>query len=281
MPEPGRAVAASIEIPPRQVIDTPDLATLLPKGIRVYLPDLGGDDEASFVAAARRVREIGCIPVPHLAARRIPSRAVLEGRLATLAGEAGVSDVLVIGGGLERPAGPFDATLPLLETGLLDRYGVTEIGIAGHPEGSPDFSDALAEEALRLKADFGERSGARLRIVTQFGFDMAAFIGWTEGLAAAGIGLPVHLGLAGPTKLAALLRYGQACGVGPSLGLLKKRGGALLRLVPGYDPEALVSALETHLAARPQSAIAQIHIFPFGGTDRAAHWLRRRGSWPA
>lgn len=25
--------------------------------------------------------------------------------------------------------------------------------------------------------------------------------------------------------------------------------------------------------------IVQIHVFPFGGLDRAAAWLRKRGSW--
>jgi len=281
MNDPRGALGASIEIPPRQVIEAPDLARLLPGGIRVYLPDLGSDDDTAFIAAARKLREIGCEPVPHLAARRIASQAALDARLAALTGEAGVRDVLVIGGGLDRPAGPFDASLPLLETGLLDRYGITEIGIAGHPEGSPDFSDDVAEAALRAKADFAERSGARLRLVTQFGFDMAPFLAWTEALAAGGLSLPVHLGLAGPTRLGPLLRYGQACGVGASMGVLRARGRSLMRLFSGYDPEALVGAIDAYRAAHPASLIAQIHVFPFGGADRSAAWLRARGSWPA
>ena len=88
---------------------------------------------------------------------------------------AGVTDVLVIGGGADRLQGEIHSTMQVLETGLLDAHGITEIGVAGHPEGTPDFSDEVAEIALRLKKEFAERTGARMRIVTQFGFDPETF----------------------------------------------------------------------------------------------------------
>ena len=59
--------------------------------------------------------------------------------------EARVTDVLVIGGGLEKEAGEFASTMELLETGVFQRNGVTHMGIAGHPEGSPDFDSDTSD----------------------------------------------------------------------------------------------------------------------------------------
>ncbi|CUH63658.1 5,10-methylenetetrahydrofolate reductase [Thalassovita gelatinovora] len=274
------AVAASIEIPPARVLEMQDLAAVLPKGVRVYLPELGTDNNETFVAAACALRAIGAEPVPHLAARRIASHAALEARVARLASEAGVTDVLVLAGSPPSPEGPFADSMKILETGVLDRHGITHIGVAGHPEGSPHFTDEVVQNAMRWKADFAMRSDAEMRIVTQFGFDVAGMVRWSEEIAASGITLPVHLGFAGPTKLRAMLRYARSCGVGPSMQVLTSRGNALLRLFAGYAPEPLVRELETALARMKTGNIAQIHLYPFGGSERTANWLRARGSWP-
>ncbi|MXN52774.1 hypothetical protein GR158_16770 [Shinella sp. AETb1-6] len=107
----------------------------------------------------------------------------------------------MIGGGVNPPAGPFASSMDLLETGFLDRYGITDLAIAGHPEGSPDFSGAAAEEALRSKKAFAERTGARLRIVTQFGFDAEKAIAWAEDLSRVGLDMPIRMGFPGRRRL--------------------------------------------------------------------------------
>lgn len=277
--EPGRRhIAASIEMTPKQAIDAAELPELFPAGTRVYLADLGGPDRAQ-VRAARRLRELGYEPVPHLAARRLTTVAALEDHVAALAGEAGVADMLVVGGGAARPAGSFANTLSVLETGLLERYAIREVGVAGHPEGSPDFPESVAIEALRLKQAFGERTGANVRIVTQFGFDPDRAIGWAAALRENGIDLPVHLGVAGPAKLTTLLKYAAMCGVGNSIGFLKKRALSLGALASNQSPETVVGPIEAHWRANPGSPIEQIHVFPFGGIRTAAEWLASRGSW--
>lgn len=179
-----RPLPASIEILPKQLPTSEQLRVLLPSGTRVYLPDVGtpGTD-AEMLAAARRLQDIGCIPVPHLAARRIRSREALETRIGELAEQAGVNDVLVIGGGVPTPVGPYSSTMDLLETGLLDKFGIKDVAVAGHPEGSPDFTKASAIESLRRKQTFADRTGARLRIVTQFSFDHTHVVAWAEDLA--------------------------------------------------------------------------------------------------
>lgn len=205
-----------------QVLGPASLAGLFPQGVRVYLTDTGAASQVRLVDAARHLRDLGYEPVPHLAARRIPSRVEFEEQVKRLAGEAGVSDVLVVGGGVERPAGPFASSMDMLSSGIFDRYGMNQIAIAGHPEGSPDFSEETAVAALRLKRDFAQRSDATMRIVTQFGFDAARFIAWAEGLVTSGIDLPVHIGVSGPAKITTLLKYAALCGVGNSIAYLKK-----------------------------------------------------------
>ncbi|WP_066769005.1 methylenetetrahydrofolate reductase [Croceicoccus mobilis] len=279
----GRAVVAripaSIEVSPKQAIQSSDLPSLFPAGTRVYITDIAPVDCGDLVDAACRVRELGYEPVPHFAARRIADRETLANRLAALSAEAGVSDALVIGGGPRKPEGIYHATLDLLETGLFDRYGIKDIAVAGHPESSPDFSDAEALELLKFKQAFGERTGADMRIVTQFGFDAQLFIRWAEGLKACEIDIPVHLGVAGPAKLPTLIRYAAACGVGNSLEFLTKQAGKLTSLVSGFVPDTVVAPVERHWRDDPDCPIRQIHVFAFGGLKSASAWLRERGSW--
>ncbi len=274
-----RFIPASIEMSPKQVIESVDLPGLFPPAIRVYIADIGTDDTPTLIKAAKRVTDLGYTAVPHLASRRLTTRAALEQRIKASAEEAGVRDFLVIGGDVQPQAGEFSSSLDVLDTGFFDRYGIAHVGIAGHPEGSRDFSEEVALNALRLKQAFGERTGAKVRIVTQFGFDVDKFIGWANGLHAHGIDLPVHLGVAGPAKITTLLKYAALCGVGNSLDFLRKRTTTLATLATGHSPESFVGPVERHVRDNPGTAIAQIHVFPFGGIKNAARWLEERGSW--
>src|SRR5690606_21899997 len=256
-------IPASIEVTPTQALESADLPGLFPAGQRGYIADLGGIDARTFAAAARRLRQLGYEPVPHLATRRLPSHDALRERIAALAQEANVSDMLVIGGGLSKPAGAFASSLAVLETGLLDHYAIRNVGIAGHPEGSPDFPETVAIEALLLKQAFGERTGATVRIVTQFGFNPERAIAWAISLGQSGIDLPVHLGVAGPAKLTTLIKYAAMCGVGNSIDFLKKRAMSLTALASNQSPETVVGPIEEHWRRVSESPVRQIHVFPF------------------
>jgi methylenetetrahydrofolate reductase (NADPH) len=231
------------------------------------------------VKAAKRLKDAGYEPVPHIAARRIVSRQKLETSVKGFTQDAGVRDVLVIGGSVPKQAGDFGSTMEVLETGLFDKFGITNIGVAGHPEGSPDFSEETALGLMKFKKGFAERTGAKVRLVTQFGFDPLKFIEWAEGLAKHGVDLPVHLGVAGPAKMTTIIKYAMACGVGNSLNFLKKRASAVALLTARYSPEDVMDPIEQHVVSNPKSAIKQVHIFPFGGAKQASKWLGERGSW--
>ncbi|MCP4997382.1 MAG: methylenetetrahydrofolate reductase [Hyphomicrobiales bacterium] len=272
-------IAASIEVAPRQAVESTDLPGLFPHGTDVYITDIGTDTTDTLVKAAHRVRDLGYVPVPHFASRRLTTRGALEERVKRMSEEAGVHNVLVIGGGLERQAGDFSSTMEVLETGYFDKYGISKIGIAGHPEGSPDFTEEVAIQALRLKKSFAERSDAQLRIVTQFGFDARKFISWADGLHEHGIDLPVHLGVAGPAKITTLIKFAAMCGVGNSLNFLKKNALSLATLATSHSPETVVGPIEQHVLSSSTTPIRQIHVFAFGGLKKTSEWLENRGSW--
>ncbi len=274
-----KKIPASIEVSPKQALESADLPTLFPAGTRVYITDVGTDPAPTLVAAAKRVTELGYNAVPHFASRRLTSRAALEDRIKATTQEAGVTDVLVIGGGLEKQAGDFSSTMEVLDTGFFDQNGVTHIGIAGHPEGSPDFNDDVAMHALRLKKQFGERTGAKMRIVTQFGFDGTSFANWALKLRDSGIDMPVHLGVAGPAKITTLVKYAAMCGVGNSLSFFKRNTRSIATLATKHSPEGVVGPIEKAWAENPNGGIAQIHVFPFGGVKNSAEWLAQRGTW--
>lgn len=272
---------ASIELTPKQLVSGKlEIAGLFPRGTRVYLTDLGEETIADQIEAAKRLKDLAYIPVPHFAARRIQSQQILEQRLAQLARNAGVDDILVIAGGLDKPAGPYASSLDILQTGIFEDHGVKHIAIAGHPEGSPDIAANQVDDALLRKCAYAEMSRADFRIATQFCFDVDTVIKWLQHIQSIGNTLPVHLGIAGPAKITTLIKYATMCGIGPSLNFLKKQASSIIALATSHSPDSITDPLEKWAGNEPENQLAQFHIFPFGGVTKTAEWLYGRGSWP-
>jgi methylenetetrahydrofolate reductase (NADPH) len=98
-------------------------------------------------------------------------------------------------------------------------------------------------------------------------------IAWADRLAAHGIKLPIHIGVAGPAKLQTLLKFAIACGVGPSLRVLQKRAMDVTKLLLPYEPTEFVGALAVHKAKNPDFGIESVHFFPLGGIMTNATWI--------
>ena len=258
----------SIETTPG-VVAKHDVEGLLPPGTRVYIAFVPGEDWRNVVAAARRLRAANLTPVPHFPARSIPSEAAFASFLQQLTDQAGVDQVLVIGGGIDQPQGPFASTMALLETGLLERYGVRTIGIAGHPEGEPSIRLPGIPTSHAEKLDYSRRTPAALRLVTQFAFDAAPVLAWERAIRS---DLPIHVGVPGPATLKTLLSYARMCGIGNSIRVLTRQGGNLLRLARISHPDALITAL-AGARTDPACRIERLHVYPFGGMVRTARWL--------
>ncbi|WP_299814768.1 methylenetetrahydrofolate reductase [uncultured Roseibium sp.] len=271
-------LAASTEMSPRQVVEKTELLAYIPAGTQVYVTDLGNAPEDMIVAAARTLSENNLIAVPHMAARRYPSFEAFETRIKRLTREAGVTEVLAIAGEAETP-GPLTSSVDMLESGLFDRLGIRKIAVAGHPEGAPDISPEVIRSFLSRKHEIAVNSDAEFRIVTQFGFDPHRVSLWLDELRAWGNRFPVHVGVAGPAKMTTLLKYAAFAGVENSLNFLKKRGGAVVSMLAGYDPETMVDPLEIRLVSQPECQLAQIHVYPFGGIEKTSNWLCDRKSW--
>jgi methylenetetrahydrofolate reductase (NADPH) len=116
-----------------------------------------------------------------------------------------------------------------------------------------------------------------MALTTQFCFEAAPVIAWADRVRAAGIGLPIHIGIAGPAKLQTLIKFAIACGVGPSLKVLQKRAMDVTKLVMPYEPDAVIGALAAHKAATPGFNIEQVHFFPLGGIKATATWAADHG----
>ena len=110
----------TIETTPGSALKIADYRDLLRPGTSVSVTFLPGSDFADTVATAKRLKGEGMEPVPHFAARSIPGHSDFEDYLKRLQGEAGISQVVALAGGVTSPLGPFDSSMQLLETGLFD-----------------------------------------------------------------------------------------------------------------------------------------------------------------
>lgn len=271
----------SIEVMPRTAEKVENFRDILPAGTRVYIAHIEGTPIEDMVATAKRLNAEGFPVMPHFPARIIKDAATLGNWIAMYQGEADVKQALLLAGGVTTPHGDFDSSIQLLETGLFGKAGFERLHVAGHPEGNkdidPDGSTRNVDAALQWKQKFSETSDAKMALATQFAFDAEPIIEWANGLKAAGVDLPIHIGIAGPAKLQTLIKFAIACGVGPSLKVLQKRAMDVSKLLLPYEPTDVVAALAAHKAANPDFNIEHVHFFPLGGIKTNAQWATDNG----
>ena len=267
------ARGASTEISTHDEDLLPALVNKLPAGMTVYVAHTPKATLDDVVRVATKVQSMGFRASPHIVARRLESERALRAALGELK-EGGVEQVLFVAGDREQPV-KYTSTLEVIDTGATLDAGIMSFGVAGHPEGHRNIGPTVLMSALRHKQAFAEKTGSRVHVVTQFGFNPEAFVSWAGHLVQEGITLPVHLGIAGPTPLQKLIKFAMACGVGASLGSLMKNMSAmtnLARMKTGPD-EMLVSILRG-CAANPNTRIVRPHFYAFGGVVATATWLR-------
>ena len=269
----------SLEVMPRTAAKIESFADLLPRGTRVYIAHIEGTPLDDMVATARRLAEEGMKVMPHFPARAIKDAAELEEWILRYRNEAGVEQALLLAGGITKPVGTLPSSIDMMETGLFDKHDFKRLHVAGHPEGNKDIdadgSTRLVDEALVWKQGFSEKTDAEMAIATQFVFEAQPIIDWANRIRAAGIELPIHVGIAGPAKLQTMIKFAMACGVGPSLKVLQKRAMDLTKLMLPYEPTEVAQGLADHMAANPDSLIKKLHIFPLGGIKASVDWVDR------
>ena len=252
--------------------DIEALKRAAPAGTSVYLSAISTRPQEEAATYAAALRAAGFEPVPHLVARNFASREDYGDLLARLRNEAGVHHVLIIAGDRDDSAGPLGSALDAIDSGLLQRHGIDEIGLAGYPDGHPRISTDMLDRALAAKIEAAEQSGLKVHIVTQFAFNADAIIGWLRRLRGLGIEQPVRIGMAGPTSLTALLRYAGRCGVHASAAGMSRQVGLMKNLFGIAAPDAIVRVV-AHASTLGGLGDVAAHFYSFGGAGATARWV--------
>lgn len=267
----------SIEVHPGEAKVVDLACERLHPGTEVFLTWIPGTNPADMVGAAARLRRAGLLPVPHIGARHIESATQLEQLAARLAGEPGVDRVLIIGGDRPKPAGPYDSSLAVMQSGVFQKAGIFRMAVAGFPEGNPHIPLRILDEALETKVRFAGDTGLQLSIVTQFCFQAEPIVDWLRRIRAQGLDVPVRVGLAGPASIMTLARYAVRCGIGNSLHVLMENSSfAKLLLEKGPEPiiRGLAASTESGNANLLPRGVAGLHFFVFGGFTKTVDWIQ-------
>ncbi len=221
----------------------------LPKVKDVYITMLPGDDFKMVANKAKELAQSGFNPVPHFPARSIKNMAELKD-FVNRSKDGGIKQALVIGGSAQ-PVGDFHSSLQLLETGLFEGL---KIGIAGHPDGSPDISDSDLEKAMISKKPYADY------IVTQWLLNTNSIAEFVSKQT-----LPVHVGITGPLKISSLLKFANIVGAKNSINFLKSNATKAIDLLKPRDPNNIIEKLK--------GKTENFHIYTFGGLKETNKWL--------
>ena len=232
-----------------------------------YLPDASEND---ILETVEFVSNQKLIPIVHLPARTMKDLDHVKDFLREVRKRTDSSKILVIGGGGDQK-GSVTSSLDILDSGLLAEFGFHHIGIAGHPEGSPDISQDTINEFLNKKFELSKTSNLDLELVTQFFFNAQPFIEWCEKLKKENINLPVRVGFPGPASFKTLLNFGLMSGVGNSLNFLKKNSTKVSDLLTKTSNDEMLLELSNY--ASNLSPLKSFHCFPFGGFEKTCMWL--------
>ena len=239
----------------------------LSHGATVSVTASPAKDMEATLTLAEELQGLGLDVIPHLSARMTHDRAHLEKLLARM-DEAGMDQAFVVGGDAKDP-GDFADAPQLLAAMTEISHGITQIGIAGYPEGHPLISDQALRAAMAVK------SPQASYIATQMCFDVPSIVRWIREIRAAGIGLPLYIGIPGVVDPVRLASISARIGVGASIRYVMKNRSLLWKLLrPGpYKPTKLV-----HEVARACEAedlgIRGFHIFTFNEVERTVRWLQ-------
>ncbi len=263
----------TIETTPKAAEKVPHFGERANPGTKIYVTFLPGSDFEGTLQVTKRIIDEGFTPIPHLAARSMPSAEFFETSVKKLA-DLGVEDVLCIAGGVKDPLGPYSDTMQLLGTGILDKAGMKTIGLAGHPEGSPDMSDEAIWDAVKWKNEYNQRTDASCYQVTQFAFEAPPIVAWDKALREAGSTMPIYIGLPGLATIKTLLRFGLEAGVGPSISFIRKQAMNVMKLMNVSTPSKQLIGIAEHVASDPESLIKGVHLYPLGGLKKTALWAK-------
>ncbi|MEV6348153.1 methylenetetrahydrofolate reductase [Actinoplanes sp. NPDC051851] len=262
----------SLEMTGKDTEELPAARPLLPAGTRINVTFLGNEDLPLRRTAARAVRDSGFTPVPHVSARRLASAGALTAFLAALRDDGTQSEIFTVGGDPAEPHGPYPDALSLIDSGLLEAFGVRHVGIAGYPEGHPGIPATTLATALATKVGALRDRGLSGEIITQFGFDVDPVLDWIARLRQSGVDVPVRVGVPGPAGVRRLLRFAARMGVGTGASIARKYGLSLTNLMSTAGPDRFLQTLATDYHPEVHGDV-RLHFYTFGGLRATSEWI--------
>lgn len=230
----------------------------------IFVTMIPGTDPAETIKAFKPLQDSGFNPVPHMAVRGFASEADLSSFCEGM-GEHGIRKALVLAGGQGEPLGPYSESMQVIQSDAFRNSGVEIVALAGHPEGNPEDKNSL--DNLIRKWSYLEENGLGTEIVTQWSFAPDKVSEYIQLLRDRGVSAPVRVGVAGPASLKTLLKYAKICGVTAAKEVLRKQGFSFGRLLMSNDPGRFVSKV---------TGTPHFHLYPFGGLEKCARWLREQ-----
>lgn len=267
-PAARRAIRRVLENPLFELIplkNVLDQVRHLPDGATVSVTASPAKGMKATIDLAEALQDLGFAVIPHISARLTANRSELETMIERLR-DRGMQRIFLVGGDADDP-GEFLDGLSLLEEMEDIGHGFTSIGIPSYPEGHAVIPEEALDRALIDKQPYADN------MTTQLCFSGDAITTWLTRQRAAGVTLPVTLGMPGVADRLRLLKISARIGVGDSIRFLRKNTAVAARFVlPGsYNPAELLEELGEQIDD-PALDINGVHIYTFNSCDSTEEW---------
>lgn len=262
----------SMEMTGKDVAKVENAASAIPPGTRINVTFLENEDLDMRVTAAAAVKRLGFTPVPHISARRIKSQQMLEEYLEGLRDIGASENVLVIGGDPTVPMGPYGESLAVIESGVLQQYGVKHISMGGHPSGDPNIPADVLMPSIEKKAAALAKLDIPGTIITQVDFDVDRVLQWVADVREHGVDVPIRVGVPGPASVKLLLGFASRLGISTSATIARKYGLSVTNLLGKAGPENFIRDLQAGLDPG-KHGVVKLHFYTFGGFKTTAEWI--------
>ncbi len=221
------------------------------------------DLTAEFKAAGHR-------PIPHLAARMVESREHVK-EIADRLAELKIGEVFIVSGDAEEPAGPYANSYELMLDFVPAATTVRSFGFTGYPDGHVNHDDEYLHDMMHKKQQLVLDHGKEGYVATQMCFDSDRIDAWIKRERAAGLVVPMQVGVAGVVDKKRLITMGARIGVGQSVRYLRKNMGALTKLFvsTGYNPDDLLVPLGRTIE---NNDVRWAHVFTFNQIEATDAW---------
>jgi methylenetetrahydrofolate reductase (NADPH) len=254
------------------------------KSVEQAISDLPPNSEASVTCSpakgidatldlTERVLALGHHAVPHIAARMVEGPQHCA-RIAARLKAMGAKELFVVAGDQDPPVGPYVDGLTFLKDFLNTDHGLTTIGSTAYPDGHALIDSGKISAALHDKQNLILSAGLKSCVSTQMCFDAKKIQTWLAAERAAGLTIPVHLGLPGVVDRTKLITLGARLGIGASVRFLTKNRKSITKLLTTshYDPMELIEPLAPSVESL---GITGLHLFTFNEVGATAKWVNQ------